>query len=505
MPNTAMDMETEVLIVGAGPVGLFLANECARRGLRWRIIETNSGQSVHSKALAIFARTLEIFDMAGLVSPFLAKANRVTSVAIITHGRALAHMRFAPEESPYPFVAMVPQDVTEKLLVEELSRRGGAVEYETTFVSAVEQDEGLNVTLDRKGEAVKLRAGFLVGCDGAHSAVRHLLNLPFAGAEYHDSFLLADVETNDTLPAHEMQLCPSESGPVAIFPISATRRRVVATIENTRGDAPSLDLVRKVLAERGPGEIEARSLHWSSYFRIHHRQVAQLRAGRVFIAGDAAHIHSPFGGQGMNTGLHDVWNLIWKLDLVLHGQGNEELLASYSAERRPVIKHVIETTDLLTKAMGTRSTLAQILRNAVIPMVSRLAPFQHAFVQRLSELDVAYRGSPIVEGAGERYFDDSLRGGEGIRSRFLLVFDSNADPSAREAARQVAESFGPIVELRLRPGHDLTLVRPDGYIAYSAHRRDGIAAWTSSVRSLLERQSCGERPRRPHQGPFVTA
>jgi 2-polyprenyl-6-methoxyphenol hydroxylase-like FAD-dependent oxidoreductase len=490
MSNAAVD--TDVLIVGAGPVGLFLANECARRGLRWRLVEERSSQSEHSKALAIFPRTLEIFDMAGVVDPFLDVANRVTSVAIVTHGRRLAHMKFAPEESPYPFVAMVPQNVTERLLVEELRRKGGKAEYDTTFVSAEEQDDCVVATLDRMGETTKVRAAFVVGCDGAHSAVRHLLNLPFEGAEYEDSFLLADIETNEALPADELQLCPSELGPVAIFPMSATRRRVVATIDEAEGDAPSLELVRKVLAQRAPSEIEARSLHWSSYFRIHHRQVGRLRVGRMFIAGDAAHIHSPFGGQGMNTGLHDVWNLVWKLDMFLRGYGNEELLESYSAERRPVIKSVIETTHLLTKAMGTPSKFAQALRDAVIPMVSRLAPFQHAFVQRLSELGVDYHGSPIVEGAGERYFDESLRGGDGIRSRFLLIFDYDADASAKGAAKQLAESFNEIVELRLVPGHDTTLVRPDGYIAYSAHSRSGIAA-LASVRLLLEKQTTRER------------
>ena len=432
--------DTDILIVGAGPVGLVLANECARRGLRWRLVEAHSSQSVYSKALAIFPRTLEIFDMAGVVGPFLDVANRVTSVAIETHGRRLAHMKFAPEESPYQFIAMVPQDVTEKLLVEQLREKGGKVEYETTFVSAEEQDDCVIATLDHKGESIQLRASFVVGCDGAHSAVRHLLNLPFEGAEYEDSFLLADFESNEALPADELQLCPSELGPVAIFPMSATRRRVVATIDKMEGDAPSLELVRRILAERAPKELEARSLHWSSYFKIHHRQVAQLRVGRMFIAGDAAHIHSPFGGQGMNTGLHDVWNLAWKLDLVLHGHGNEELLESYSAERRPVIKNVIETTHILTKALGTPSKLAQTLRDAVIPMVSRLAPFQHAFVKRLSELGVAYGGSPIVEGAGERYFDESLRGGNGIRSRFLLIVGRDNAAPIQQAAREALRS-----------------------------------------------------------------
>src|SRR6185503_8751115 len=459
MPNIAV--EVDVLIVGAGPVGLFLANECARRGLRYRIIEARASQSEHSKALAIFPRTLEIFDMAGLASPFLEAANRVTSVAVVSHGRTLAHMRFTPEQSPYPFVAMVPQDVTERLLVEQLRHAGGAVEYETKFVAAAEQDDYVDVTMERKGEPIKLKASFVVGCDGAHSAVRHLLNLPFEGAEYDDTFILADLETNETLPADQLQLCPSELGPVAIFPMSATRRRIVASIKTTEGDAPSLDLVRRILAERAPSGLEARSLRWSSYFRIHHRQVAHLRVGRFFIAGDAAHIHSPFGGQGMNTGLHDVWNLVWKLDLVLRGHGNEHLLQSYTAERVPVIKDVIQTTHLLTKALGTPSKFAQHLRDTVIPMVSRLAPFQHAFVQRLSELGVNYRGSSIVKGDGERFFDDSLRGGAGIRNLFLLIIDSDADSSSREAAAQLCESLKEIVELRFRPGQKMLLVRPD--------------------------------------------
>jgi 2-polyprenyl-6-methoxyphenol hydroxylase-like FAD-dependent oxidoreductase len=481
-------VNTDVLIVGAGPVGLFLANECARRGLRWRLVEERSSQSEHSKALAIFPRTLEIFDMAGVVAPFLEKANRVTSVAILTHDRALTHMRFTLGDSPYSFVAMVPQDVTEKLLLEELRHRGGDVDYQTRFVSLRQHDEFISVRLDHNGKPINLKASFVVGCDGAHSAVRHQLQLPFEGAEYRGSFLLADVETNETLPADEMQLCPSELGPVAIFPMSPSRRRVVATIENTEGEVPSLTLVRKILIQRAPTGIEALALHWSSYFQIHHRQVARLRQDRVFIAGDAAHIHSPFGGQGMNTGLHDVWNLAWKLDLFLHGHGNEQLLDSYSAERLPIIKNVIETTHLLTKAMATPNKVAQAIRDTVIPMVSRLAPLQHAFVRRLSELGVAYHGSPIVDGDGERHFDDSLRGGEGIRSRFLLLFDDQADPSDKDAVKRLCASFKDILELRFWPRHLALLVRPDGYIAYSAHSRHSIAE-LPSMRSLLERQT----------------
>jgi 2-polyprenyl-6-methoxyphenol hydroxylase-like FAD-dependent oxidoreductase len=480
-------LDIDVLIAGAGPVGLFAANECARHNLRFRIIEERSSQSEHSKALAIFPRTLEIFDMAGVVAPFLAKANRVTKVAIMNRDRSLAHIKFEPHDSPYSFVAMVPQDVTERLLVEELVRKVGNVEYETRFISAEQDEHGVNLRIEHQGQLTEVRAAVVVGCDGAHSAVRHHLNLPFEGAEYQPTFLLADVDTNTRLPADEMQLCPSSFGPVAIFPMSSTRRRIVATIENTEGDSPSLDLVRNILAQRAPTAIEARALHWSSYFRIHHRRVAQLRDGRIFIAGDAAHIHSPFGGQGMNTGLHDIWNLIWKLNLFLKGRGNQELLDSYSSERLPVIKNVIETTDRLTKVMGTPHKVAQALRDTVIPIVSRLAPFQRAFVQRLSELDVAYQGSPIVEGPGKRYIDDSLRGGKGIDGRFILFLGNEAETSTKETVRQLGESFSDLVDVRFSEQHRLILIRPDGYVAYSSHKSD--AAALQAVRSVLHRQT----------------
>jgi 2-polyprenyl-6-methoxyphenol hydroxylase-like FAD-dependent oxidoreductase len=486
-------LNVDVLIVGAGPVGLFLANECARRGLRHRIVETNATQSVHSKALAIFPRTLEIFDMAGVVAPFLEAANCVTQVIIATKDYRLAKMTFAPEESPYHFVAMVPQNVTEKILLAELERKGGQVEYNTTFVSAEQQDDGVSVTLESQGTQTELKASFVVGCDGAHSAVRHQLNLPFEGGEYSETFMLADVETNGAVPADELLLCPNEFGPVAIFPMSLTRDRVVATIDHPDGDAPTLDLVQRILAARAPSGIEAGALHWSSYFRIHHRRVSRLRSGRMFIAGDAAHIHSPFGGQGMNTGLQDVWNLAWKLDLTLHYHGNEQLLESYNAERIPVIKGVLHTTDLMTKVMGTPSKWMQVVRNAVIPMVSGMAPFQHAFVQRLSELGIAYSGSPIVEGPGERYFEDTVRGGDGIRSRYLLIV-GQVDDATAEAAKQLTVRFADTVGLRSdgsAPG--LTLVRPDGYIAYETNQRDAVED-LKSVRSLLERQTVAFTP-----------
>lgn len=485
MPNHVMDVD--ILIVGAGPVGLFMANECARRGLRFRIIESRSGQSVHSKALAIFPRTLEIFDMAGLVEPFLDAANRVTSLAMVVKGRTLARVPFEPKESPYPFIAMVPQDVTEQILARELSRKGGAVEFDTKFVSARQHPDGVEVTIERAGEEQTQRARFLVGCDGAHSAVRHMLGLPFAGSAYADNFMLADVDMTTTLGADQMQLCPGEHGPVAIFPMGARRRRIVAIVDRAEGNEPSLDFVRELLKHRGPGDLEVNTLHWGSFFRIHRRRVAQLRVGRTFLAGDAAHIHSPFGGQGMNTGLQDVWNLAWKLDLFLRGAGNERLLDSYNDERLPVVEKVIKVTDFLTKAMSAPSKVIQALRNFMIPKVSRLSVFRHDFVQILSELAVAYGGSPIIEGPGKRYFDESLRSGEGIGRSFRLLIGTESRASIAEPLRQFGEQFGGIVEVRPWSKSGLMLIRPDGYIAYSSKRVE--QASLDALRMLLDRQT----------------
>lgn len=480
-------LDTDILIVGAGPVGLFLANECARRGLRFRIFEARSGQSEYSKALAIFPRTLEIFDMAGLAAPFIETANRVTSVAVITQETLLNRMRFEPEGTPYSFVGMVPQDVTERMLVQELRRKGGAVEYDTTFISAVEDDGHVTATLDRKGERLEVTGLFLVGCDGAHSAVRHLLDLSFAGAQYNASFMLADVDTNEALPSDELQLCPSEFGPLAIFPMSATRRRLVATVEGATEGAPSLEFVRTVVAQRAPAGFQALSLRWSSYFRVHHRHVERMNVGRMFIAGDAAHIHSPFGGQGMNTGLQDIWNLSWKLNLAVRGHGTEQLLESYSAERCPVIKRVIDTTHRLTRALGTAGKLAQGVRNTVIPLVARWSMFQRGFVQNLSELGISYSGSPIVEGAGNRFWDDSLRGGQGIADRFLLLLEDDAGEQVTNAVTQFCNALH-VVELRRVRQPGITLVRPDGYVACAGALRDSTAV-LESMRLLLRRQT----------------
>ena len=478
MPPSRVD----VLIVGAGPVGLFLATECARRGLAYRIVETNATQSTHSKALALFPRTLEVFDMAGVVQPFLQAANRVNALGIFSHEHEQGHIDFHPAGTPYSFVGMVPQDETERLLLEQLRGRGGAAEYESTFLSLQQDESGVRAVVQHNGEAETIDASYVVGCDGAHSAVRLALGVGFEGGDYADTYVLADAITNGALPANELHLCANRQGPLALFPISATRWRIIATTAATEGDEPSLDFVNAIVAERGPQGFEAQSLLWSGYFRIHHRCVSQMSAGRVFIAGDAAHIHSPFGGQGMNTGLQDAWNLAWKLDLAVRGLATDALLASYMLERRAIVMDVIKTTDFLTNALGSHTAVASGIRDALIPIVTHIPALTEAFTERLSGLANAYKGSHIVDGSGRRYFDESLGGGKGIERRFILMAPAGDDALAQ--ANELAKKFSETLEVRSSAAGALRLVRPDGYLAYE----NSITSGLPLVEQVLRRQ-----------------
>ena len=474
--KAAQPRATDVLIVGAGPVGLFLACELIQRGHSVRIVEQHAGQSEHSKALAVMPRTMEIFDLAGIAKPFEQAAHRVTAASVISHQRELGRIPFAPHESRFPFVAMIGQDVTERLLLEALITRGGKVEYATEFIAAEQRGDVVVATLRGPAGEETCTARYLVGCDGAHSTVRRLANLPFEGAEYADTFVLLDVDTNLAVPSDEMQLCPNEHGPIAVFPMSDRRRRLVAMIDATFSGEPDLALANDILAKRGPQGLRAESLHWASTFRIHRRQVPAMRSGLSFLAGDAAHIHSPFGGQGMNTGLQDAANLAWKLDFTLRGWGTDELLQSYSAERHRIAQQVIRTTDALTRGMGLANTPAQMLRDAAIPVLTRLEPFRAFFVSTLSELGANVAHSPIVEGAGRRAPDEAVDGPAGatrlyelLDGRYLLLYPRDLSGEGAAALSEIAPRYGSAVATAARRDAGeptVQLVRPDAYVAW---------------------------------------
>ncbi len=371
-----MTTESSVpLIVGAGPVGLTLANELIRHGVRCRIIDQAPQPSQTSKALAIFPRTLEVFDAMGLSRSFLEAGHRLAGITF-SHGHdQLAAIDFGSVASPFPFALSLPQSQTERLLLERLAAAGVEVERETRLTNLEQSSDLVRATLGRgeAGEEV-VETAWLLGCDGAHSTTRHALGMEFAGAPYDESFLLADLRLEATLDPRRAHLFFAPDGVLALFPFGGERWRVVANIPpEARVQAlPELTLeeVQTLVDRRGPGGVSLSDPHWMSRFHISHRIVPQFRRLRVFLLGDAAHIHSPAGGQGMNTGIQDAFNLGWKLALVVRGKASAQLLASYHSEREPIARGVLNLTDRLTRVATARNSVVQSVRDFLLPMVS---------------------------------------------------------------------------------------------------------------------------------------
>lgn len=388
----------DVLIIGAGPTGLTLAAELVRRGIAVRLID-KSPPTHTSNALGIQARTLELFDRMGISAEFVRRGLRARDV-FVHAGRNphIAHVSFDGLDTPFPFLLILPQSETERILRENLERWGGRVERGTELVAFEQKDDGVTARL-RRGDGTEetTAAQWLVGCDGAHSSVRHQLGLPFEGASYPEAWMLADVQVDWTQPDNALAVFLSDDGVLAAFPLGNGHWRLIAdnlpAAVAGRG-RPTLDEWRDVAKRRGPSEMRLREATWLAAFRIHRRRTPRLRVGRAFLAGDAAHIHSPVGGQGMNTGIQDAENLAWKLALTVHRDAAPDLLDSYEAERLPVAEAVLRQTDLLTRIVSLPPSPARRLRDILAPLVVRAAGKR--LPHRISELAVAYPDSPIV-------------------------------------------------------------------------------------------------------------
>jgi 2-polyprenyl-6-methoxyphenol hydroxylase-like FAD-dependent oxidoreductase len=371
------------------------ACELLRRGVDVRIVDSAPTPTQTSKAIAVQARTLEALDAMGIADRFVAAGWKLHGANVYADGARIVHIDFDDVDSPFPFVLSLPQSESERILAERLGELGGRVEREVTLTGLAQDPDGVTATLiDGAGTTESTRVPWVIGCDGAHSVVRHAVGLPFEGLAYEESFVLADARVVWDLPSDEMHAFIGPDGAIAAFPMPHRRWRLVA--EAPISNLTAEDFTR-LLRERGAPAAELRDPGWIAGFRIHRRIVPRYREGRVFVAGDAAHIHSPAGGQGMNTGMQDAYNLAWKLSLVATGAGREILLDSYDAERRPIAAATLVATDVATKVVTLRHPLARELRNRLGALLSTLDVVQRRILAQSSEIAVGYRASPIVD------------------------------------------------------------------------------------------------------------
>ena len=475
----------KVLIIGAGPVGLTLAIELTRFGVPVRIVEKAAARTDKSKALVLWSRTLELLDrQEGGSAAFDAAGFKVRTVGFFSGGKRIAQASMESADSPYAYALMIPQAETERILEERLESLGVKVERQPEAVSLTLREDGADAVLRSGGGGEqKISVDWVAGCDGAHSLVRHSVGAPFAGKTMDSDWVLADVHMRGyPAPETEMTVYWHHDGAFVIFPISPGRYRLMGDMPPS-GEAhppvPSLEQIQALADRRGPQGVTVFDPVWLTGFRINGRKVSSYRWGRAFLCGDAAHVHSPAGGQGMNTGMQDGFNLAWKLALVLKGRGSESLLDSYSPERSHVGDQVLRNAERLTVIGTTRNPVVRAVRDVLGHLMLGLAPVQHGLADTMTEVSVGYPESPLNAGSesglagprpGQRVLTD-LPFGAGGEPRFALM------AKGEEAAGLIGRYDG-MLETTLRPPPDpdgIWLVRPDGYVAAVAWKRDPSA------------------------------
>ena len=401
-------MDTEVLIVGAGPTGLMLANQLARRGVRALIVDRHSGPAQQSRAMAVHARTLEIYAKLGIAAQALDLGKRGEGANMWSGGRRRARIPvgdIGKSLSPFPFVLMLGQDDNERILGERLRHWNLDVQWNTELTALRQERDSVTATLKQpEGTTRTVTAAYVAGCDGSRSAVRELSGITFPGAAYEHAFFVADTEAVGPMVPDELNVYLWRDGFHLFFPMRGTDRwRVIGMLPehmSARHDL-TFDEVIPVIRRQAGTDISFRSCLWFSTYRIHHRCAARFRDRRCFLLGDAAHIHSPMGGQGMNTGLQDAYNLGWKIALVTSGRADAALLDSYGQERIPVAQRLLATTDRAFTQVVSGGWLAGIVRTRIVPRLAAFAmtiPRARALAFRtISQIGISYPESLLSQ------------------------------------------------------------------------------------------------------------
>jgi len=384
---SALPSSTDVVIVGAGPVGLALAGVLASEGISLVIVDRLAEGANTSRAVVVHARTLEVLEKLNVTDQLCAQGHIVPRFTVRDRDNVLVTIRFDTLPTRYPYTLMIPQNVTEAILLGHLRELGSDV-YRPYEVTELSQDaDGISVAVNNSTHLQMIRAKYVVGADGMHSTVRERAGIGFIGDTYEQSFVLADVRMNWPLSDDEVTLFYSPGGLVVVSPMPGGRHRVVASMDDAPKQ-PSIGDVQRLLDTRGPMAKAARidEVIWSSRFRIHHRVANRYRSGRILLAGDAAHVHSPAGGQGMNTGIQDAVVLGRILAAVVAKRTTEGQLDEYGRIRRPVAERVVAFTHRMTRLATLRNRRAQSVRNALIGMITRIPAVRRWLATELAEL-----------------------------------------------------------------------------------------------------------------------
>lgn len=533
--DKARRRSADVLIVGGRTTGLMLAIQLARQGLDVRIVDGSPGVDPHSRATLLHSRSLELLDELGLTSEIVAKGQVLRRMRLFADGRFVMATESPPVDSPFPFGIGYSQVRIERLLERELAALGVEVERNTALSSLDQDSSGVRAGLRHDdGREEHAEASWLVGCDGAHSTTRHLLGIGFPGTQSRYPYSLADVIADNDAPSDAWFYFLHDEGYLIFAILEGGRRQIFGNLpeDHPAAGGPSLADIQGIVDRRTGGTYRLSDPRWLTYFHIHYRVAERFRQGRVFLAGDAAHLNSLVGGHGMNTGIQDACNLAWKLATAHRGRASPAILDSYEAERRPVAESMVEGSRAFTEPGERYPNMSAEERAALFEGFEKAGEELIAFRRNFEELDLDYGASPLSYDAavdlpedlrpgleahdagpllqqGERHHLFQLLGGP---SHCLLVFAGDAGPSQEtvDRAREAQEQHGSWIDVHLvvvrsgdAPAHDrlstlvdmecdltarygmgqggLYLIRPDGYVAYRAKRLDGLEAYVETV------------------------
>lgn len=492
-------MKTDVLIVGAGPTGLALAVQMIRHGVDFVIIDKKETTTPHSKAIGVQARTLEIYEQIGLAENLIAQGAIAERARMVVGGEVRGQVEFSEigkGMSPYPYVLLVEQGKHEKLLHDFIRSHGKEILWQTELESFTQNDAGVTAQIKTaSGNTETIEARYLIGCDGPKSIVRHSLGLTFEGTTFQRMFYVADVQIDWTFSHDALQVFLMKNSLLAFFPMTGDKQwRIVGTFPEEfakdEGDVLYEEIEERIKLDSGL-DIDITKVNWFSTYKVHTRHVNKFSVGRCFLAGDSAHIHSPAGAQGMNTGIQDGYNLAWKLALVVKGISSAEILTTYNEERLPNAEALMKTTDRFFDLAASPNALLSFSRLYIFPYVANLAFKMNAVKRfvfpRISQIAINYRRSSLSKGgdgfavkAGERMPYLQVEGAsiyDHLREpnfHLILFFDGSGetlDLDGRLAAEfpdlvdSVAVPLFPNISERFGTKKSFTvLLRPDNYI-----------------------------------------